>query len=285
MRFRLLGFMILASLILPGIAVAGELKPETVKAWEDYLQETKSRLEQQITNQQGPFLWIDGDPDRAKRARAGEVVVLPAAKDNPKKVPHGLIHDWIGGIFIPNATLDQVMRVLNAYDHYQDYYKPRIVKSQFLQEDSIEPKYLLVFVQKELGVTAAIDTDNAGRVERINDTHAYLYSSTTRVQAIEDYGKPSERKDQVDQGPGYVWRLFTFTRLEQRDGGVYLEIETIALSRGIPFEFRWLIKPLTERVPKETVALTLEATRGAVTNDMKSATEGATSTNKHSPMN
>lgn len=64
-----------------------------------------------------------------------------------------------------------------------------------------------------------------------------------------------------------------------------MEIETIALSRGIPFEFRWLIKPLTERVPKETVALTLEATRGAVTNDMKSATEGAASTNKHSPMN
>ncbi len=277
--------MILASLILPGIALAGELKPETVKAWEDYLQETRSRLEGQITTQQGPFLWIDRDPDRAKRARAGEVVVLPAAKDNPKKVPHGLIHDWIGGIFIPNATLDQVMRVLSAYDRYQDYYKPRIVKSQFLQEDTIEPKYLLVFVQKELGVTAAIDTDNAGRVERINDTHAYLYSSTTRVQAIEDYGKPSQRKDEVDKGPGYVWRLFTFTRLEQRDGGVYLEIETIALSRGIPFEFRWLIKPLTERVPKETVALTLEATRGAVTNDMKSATEGAASTNKHSPRN
>jgi hypothetical protein len=285
MKFRLLGFIVLASLTLPGVALAGDLKPETVKAWEDYLQETRSRLEERITTQQGPFLWIDGDADRARRARAGEVVVLPAAKDNPKKVPHGLIHDWIGGIFIPNASLDQVMRVLNAYDRYQDYYKPRVVKSQFLQDDSVEPKYLLVLVQKELGVTAAIDTDNAGRVARINDTHAYLYSSTTRVQAIEDYGKPSERKDQVDQGPGYVWRLFTFTRLEQRDGGVYLEIETIALSRGIPFEFRWLIKPLTERVPKETVALTLEATRGAVTNDIKSAPEGAASTNKHAARN
>ncbi len=285
MTLRIASLLIVVSLFLPGFARASELKPETLKAWDDYIQATKTRLEGTIGSQQGPFLWIDSDPDRARRVRTGEVVVAPAEKDNPKKVPHGLIHDWIGGEFIPGATLDEVMRVLNAYDHYKEYYKPRIVKSELLQDDSAEPKYLLEFVQKELGVTAAIDTDNTGRVVRIDDAHAYLDSSTTRVQAIEDFGKPTERKDEVDKGPGYVWRLFTFTRLEERDGGVYLEIETIALSRGIPFEFRWLIKPLTERVPKETVALTLGATRNAVALDMKTASENKTALVKHAAKN
>jgi hypothetical protein len=285
MKARVISFLITASLILPGIAVASELKPETVKAWDGYIQAAKARLEGSVTSQQGPFLWIDADPDRARRVRAGEVVVAPAEKDNPKKVPHGLIHDWIGGAFIPNTSIDEVLRVLGAYDRYQEFYKPRIVKSQVLQDDATQPKYLLVFVQKELGVTAAIDTDNAGHVTHIDDTHAYLYSSTTRVQAIEDYGKPSERKDEEDKGPGYVWRLFTFTRVEQRDGGVYLEIETIALSRGIPFEFRWLIKPLTERVPKETVALTLGATRNAVTQNVKLAPENKSAAARQPPKN
>lgn len=273
MKIRIIPLMILVSMMGSGIAVAGELKPETLKAWDDAVQATKARLEQRVTSQQQPFLWIDDDPERARHTRAGEVVVAPTDKDNPKKVPHGLIHDWIGGEFIPNTTLDEVIKLLNAYDHYQEYYKPRIVKSRLLQDDGTEQKFLLVLMQKELGVTAAIDTDNAARVVRIDDSHAYSYSTTTRVQAIDDFGKPSQHLYVVDTGPGYVWRLFTFSRLEQRDGGVYLEIETMALSRGIPFEFRWLIKPLTERVPRETVALTLQATRDAVIQDMKPASE------------
>jgi hypothetical protein len=40
-------------------------------------------------------------------------------------------------------------------------------------------------------------------------------------------------------------------RLEQRDGGVYVEFETVSLSRGIPVEVRWLIKPLTDDLPRK----------------------------------
>src|SRR5579862_3350872 len=121
MNAKRISFLILVSLILPGIAVASELKPETLKAWDDYIQSTKIRLEESIKTQAPPFLWIDADPDRARQVRAGEVVVAPAEKDNPKKIPHGLIHDWIGGAFIPNATIDGVLRVLGAYDRYQEF--------------------------------------------------------------------------------------------------------------------------------------------------------------------
>jgi hypothetical protein len=87
------------------------------------------------------------------------------------------------------------------------------------------------------------------------------------VQAIEHFGRPDEYKDDIDSGPGYIWRLAIGWRLEQRDGGVFVEMETIAMSRGLPFEVRWLIEPLTSRLPRALVTRILEATRDAVAQD------------------
>jgi hypothetical protein len=49
-------------------------------------------------------------------------------------------------------------------------------------------------------------------------------------------------------------RALIVQRLEQRDGGVYIELETISLSRGIPIEVRWLIKPLTDDLPRKMLS-------------------------------
>jgi hypothetical protein len=58
-------------------------------------------------------------------------------------------------------------------------------------------------------------------------------------------------------------------RLEQRDGGVYVELETISLSRGIPVEVRWLIKPLTDDLSRKMMTDMLNATRAAVQQQAK----------------
>jgi hypothetical protein len=96
-------------------------------------------------------------------------------------------------------------------------------------------------------------------------------SNAVRVQEIADFGQPNEHPYPEDQRPGYIWREVGVTRLEQRDGGVYVEIETIALSRGIPWAFRWLIEPLTNKLPREIMMKTLTDTRGAVNAAKESA--------------
>ena len=73
------------------------------------------------------------------------------------------------------------------------------------------------------------------------------------------------------RGPGYVWRMLGMTRIEQRDGGVYLEMETIGLSRGIPLEFRWLIQPLTEKLPRNIMFEMLNDTGAAVRRETESS--------------
>ena len=51
----------------------------------------------------------------------------------------------------------------------------------------------------------------------------------------------------------------------QRDGGVYVQSESITLTRGIPAGFGWLVRPFVTSIPRESLAFTLEATRARLT--------------------
>ena len=213
---------------------------------------------------QGPFLWVDEKPERVQRVRSGEVLVAPVDSDNPYMAPRAMIHDWIGAMFLPNAKLDDVIGVLNDYDHYKDFYKPMVAKSTLLERTHDHAKVTLLMTQKAFSVTAAVETDNEVRMVRPDANRAYSISHSVRVQEIADYGQPREHALPEDQGPGYLWRVFSVSRLERRDGGVYVEMETIAMSRGIPLVLRWMIKPLVEALPRNTLLATLEDTRDAV---------------------
>jgi hypothetical protein len=106
-----------------------------------------------------------------------------------------------------------------------------------------------------------VDVDDEVHSVRLDPDRIYSISTSIRSQEVANYGKPDQRLLPQDHGPGYVWRTFGVTRLQQRDGGVYLETETVSLSRGIPWEFRWLIVPVTEHLPRRVMTQTLDATR------------------------
>ncbi len=257
------GLAILFFLLAPVLSSAVELKPETLHAWGNYVRAAKARMEERASGK-APFLWVDEERDLAQQVRAGEVLVEPVDGDSPHPVPHGLIHDWIGAVFVPKANLDEVMGVLDDYGHYPDFYKPMVAKSRLLEQTADHEKVTLLMVQKAYSVTGAVETDDEIQIARLGAHRAYSWSISVRVQEIADYGQPSERLLPEDRGPGYVWRTFGITRLEERDGGVYVEIEMTDLSRGIPWEFRWLIQPLAERLPRSMLVTTLQDTREAV---------------------
>lgn len=252
----------LTVLILAAVTLshALELKPTTLEAWNAYVRSVTSSMEQRAKGDH-PFLWVDESPDLKKRALAGEAVVAPREHD---KISNGLIHHWVGAIFLPGVSLDQVTAVLSDYDHYKDIYAPMIAKSKLLERSDNLQKVNLLLVGKALGVTGAVDTDDEIQTVKLDATRNYSVSNSVRAQEISDYGKSSERLLPQDQGPGYVWRTFGITRLMERDGGVYLETETVTLSRGIPWAFRWLVEPVTERLPRSIMTQTLNHTREAV---------------------
>jgi hypothetical protein len=252
----------LTLLIFLGVSIsnAAELKPGTLQAWDSYVHKVTAAMEQRASGGR-PFLWVDESPEQKKRVIAGEVVVDSLPHD---KIPSGLIHHWIGAIFFPGVTLDQVRAVLADYDHYKDVYAPMIVKSKLFERSDCSEKVNLLMVAKAAGVTGAVDTDDEIQTVKVDSNKTYSISRSVRDQEVADYGKPDQRMLAEDKGPGYVWRTLGVTRLEQRDGGVYLETETVSLSRGIPWEFRWIVAPVTEHLPRNIMTQTLNDTREAV---------------------
>ena len=101
----LIAVMCAGFLLAPATSRGAELKDKTLKTWDAYVQTIDAQTQGRI---QGPFLWVDEDPDRVAHVRAGKILVSPVGEKNPKPVPSGLIHDWIGAAFIPDARLSDV---------------------------------------------------------------------------------------------------------------------------------------------------------------------------------
>jgi hypothetical protein len=179
-------------------------------------------------------------------------------------VPQGLIHHWVGVMFVPNASLDQVMRVLNSFDHYSDIYKPLIRKASVIEQAGDTVKLNVLAVQKAFSVTAAVETDEEIRIARPTPNRVCITANSVRLQEIANYGRPSEHAFPEARRPGYVRAALIVQRLEQRDGGIYVELEAISLSPGIPVEVRWLIKPLTDELPRKMMTDIPDETRAAV---------------------
>ena len=172
-------------------------------------------------------------------------------------------------MFLPGVTLDEVNAVFNDYDHYPEFYRPRVVKVKVLTQTDDYQKITMLVVQKAFGVTGAVEADNEVHIIKQDARRVYSLSNATRMQEIVDYGQPEEHLRSENQGPGYVWRTVSMNRLEQRDGGVYIEMEMISLSRGIPVGVGWLIKPLIEHMPRTVMLETLNDTRNAVRERIK----------------
>ena len=99
---------------------------------------------------------------------------------------------------------------------------------------------------------------------RVDARHWYSISDATRIQEIAGYETPSQHMLPQNQGTGLIWRLHSITRFEQRDGGVYIELEVVALSRDIPAALRWFIDPVVRRVSRSSLATSLRQTESAI---------------------
>src|SRR5437660_12632973 len=100
-----LGIVVLTA--APGLLANSELQIATLNGWEEYIRGADLRMPARLEAGQ-PFLWTDEFPDRTRRVRWGETAVAPAVGRGTRTVPNGLIHDWIGGVFIPGATIESL---------------------------------------------------------------------------------------------------------------------------------------------------------------------------------
>lgn len=267
---RVFGLAVLGLAIM-GATHAAELKPETLNAWDQYVQAADAAMQQRL-RAGNRFLWADEAPDRRRQLRAGEILVTSAGDHNPKKVPSGLIHHWVGAAFIPNTKLSSVLGVVRDYGHYKDYYNPSVIDSRTIRQAPEADRFSTLLMNKAMFLKIALENECESSYVQAGPGRWYSIATTVRVQEIEDYGQASEHKLPSGEGSGYIWRLHGITRYEEGDGGVYMEIEAMALSREIPAAMRWAVDPIVRRVSKGSLVTSLRQTQDAVSSSAQIAT-------------
>src|SRR5215472_8581843 len=90
------------------VMAAAELQPGTLAAWNAYLNDAGFHMQDRVAGGR-PFLWMDESMERAARVRRGEVVIGPGVGNGTESVVHGLVHDWIGVIFIAGASINDLL--------------------------------------------------------------------------------------------------------------------------------------------------------------------------------
>jgi len=261
-RIRALFF----TLLVPAhLAAFARLTPETVSAFDRYVELTEVRMKGDLHPER--FLQVAVTPDVRAKLRAGELRIerAPATKDQGKeiKVPVGLIHHWLGAMFIPNATLASVYAVMRDYEHYSAFYQPKVIGSKRLAHQEDEDDIFLRVYMKQF-LTVVLNSQYHVRYGQLDPQHACVVSRSTRIAEVKDLKHPDDGEEPVGNDSGFLWRLNWYWRLEQADGGVYAEWELISLSRDVPLAFRWMLKGFVEKMPKEFVMTTLRGTKSAV---------------------
>ena len=246
--------------ILPLILLAAlpsrgaELKQVTLDAWNQYLIGANASM---VERAHGNFLWVDESADRLARVRGGEVIVSPLGH-TPRPVPSGLIHHWIGAAFIPGARIDDVIAVVRNYNRYTEFYKPSVIDARTLSQNAVEDRFSVMVVDKAMFMRRALDSEYQSRYVEVDSRKWYSIAETTRVQEVSEDGRIPD-----GEGSGYIWRLCTISRFEERDGGVYIETEAMALSRPIPMALHWVVDPIVKRVSRASLGTSIEQTREA----------------------
>lgn len=257
-------------------ASAAELKPKTAEAFDKYVAATQQRFAAEL-KPGGAFLYIDSfsaDKRNADYARvkSGEILIEKLHTRAPgvhKDVPDGMVHHWVAVVFVPGVTLAQVLPVVKDYADRAELYKPEVIASRLISHRGNDYKIFLRLYQKKF-TTVVFNSDYDVHWGEVTPDEYYSNSISTRITQVKDADHPEGPEYPPGAGTGYLWRLNTYWRFEQKDGGVYIQCEALSLTRDIPYGLGWLIKPLVTRIPKDSLNGALGRTRDVVLEKAKS---------------
>jgi hypothetical protein len=238
-----------------------QLKAQTVKAFEAFIREAEAGMEQTLKGTS--FLWSDATAERAKQVGGGQVVAQFWSGKGPAKVPDGLIHDWIGTAFVSGTTVGDALALVQDYDNHKNIYKPEVIASKLISRRDNDFQIYLRLLKKKI-LTVVLDTDHDVQYRSLDRKRWTCRSYTTRIAEVENAGTPKECVLPPDTGFGFLWRLYSYWRFHERDGGVYVECRAISLTRDVPFGLGWVIEPIIQKLPRESLINTLVATRTAL---------------------
>jgi len=244
------------------ISLAAELRLETIDAFDRYVASTETQLEPRFRGDH--FLWPDESPQLKEQLLHGSIVVKPSQGNGIVAIKGGLIEDWMGVAFIPNADLKSVLSTVQDYNHHGEVYKPDISDAKILSRVGNDFLVYMRLVKAKFFLSDVLNSEHEIRFIPLDATRVYSHSRSKRIAEVSEPGKTNEHELPVGQDRGLLWRMYGYWFFEEKDGGVYVACQSITLTRDIPFVMAKLLSPIIHELPAEQVRSALEKTRKAV---------------------
>jgi hypothetical protein len=242
--------------------VAAQPTPAATAAFNSYVERLEAnfdaRLQAQHRSPEGFLAPVD-----LARLRQGELIIDQLTTGAGTELPGALLHDWRGSAFIAGGKAADFERLMKDFAAYPKVYSPQVLTAKVLEHDGDHFQATMRVRQKHV-LTVVMDTAYDITFGRLDAQHGYSISRSTQIAEIDSPGTAHERVLGPGEEHGYLWRMNTYWSYEERDGGLYIQIESVSLSRSIPTGLGWLIGPFIESVPRDSLEFTLRATSDAL---------------------
>ncbi len=246
----------------------GDPTPGATAAFDTYSAAVEARLVQQHQSA-GSFLAPYGtDAKKAEEhLRNGEPTIervseqiTPQAK---RELSGAMLHHWRGTAFIRGAKAADFERLLRDFNSYPQHFSPQVLQAKVFAQHGDHMRARMRIRQRHV-ITVVMDTTCDVTFGQLDISHGYSISRSTRVDEIASPGTRNEHPLGPSEEHGFLWRLNTYWSYEERDGGLYLQIEAVSLTRSIPSGLGWAIGPYVESIPRESLEFTLNSASKAL---------------------
>jgi putative flippase GtrA len=269
-----------ATLVLalaPAFAGAAELTAETKAAWRQQVAATEARIDREC---QSPDRFLALDFDGAKAAaearaelRRGSVTLRNLAGSDHggegMQIPSGTIHHWRGAVFIPNVSVEEVMLAVTDPGAGTPHRQEDVLEARVLSRSRNHLR-LLLKLQRRAIVTATYNTVHEVEYRVQGTGRASSRSVATRIAEVVNPGEANEYERPPGMDRGFLWGLNSYWRYQAVPGGVIVELESLTLSRGVPWGVGAVVRPLVDQVARESLTRTLVSLRARFASSARS---------------
>lgn len=245
---------------------SAHLTSPAARSYENYAASVEKRIAQQHSNPDTYLATLNvGAAERANlehQLRSGGLHVEPV-NDGTRQVPSALLHHWRGAAFVRGARASDMLAILRDYNRLSTNYAPEVESSRLLSEHAGVATVAMRF-KKQMVATIVLDTEYDVRIGLTAPGEGYSVSRSTHIWEIDAAGTPHERRMTEGDDDGFLWRLNTYWSFLEVPDGLLIECEAISLTRDVPAGLGWLVAPVIQDMPRDSLKFTLTATRNAL---------------------
>jgi hypothetical protein len=238
--------------------VAAEPPAAAVAGFDAYVRAVESRVTVQHGSRDAFLVLVAAD-----RLRRGELVIEEVKPPGGAALPGAMLHHWRGTAFAPGATAADFERLMRNFGAYPQHFSPQVVRTNVVAQQGDRVQVVMRVRQTHI-ITVVMDTAYDVTFGRLDAQHGFSISRSTRIAEIDSPGTRKERALSASDEHGFLWRQDTYWSYEERDGGLYMQVESVSLSRSIPTGLGWAVGPFVESVPRDSMEFMLRATCNAL---------------------